>query len=64
MDNEAKKLSNELDEALQQEEYHRDQLLFWKSRRLALERQLPRSKTWLDILDVLEEAAGNDYNRN
>jgi len=63
MDNESKKLSIELDEALQQEEYHRDKLLYWKSWRQALEKHIPNSKTWQGILDMLEEALG-DNNRN
>lgn len=59
MDNDARQLSNSLAEALHQEEYHRDQLLYWKARRLALEQQIPHGKTWLEIIDVLERSTGD-----
>lgn len=53
MDDDARRLSSEFDEALYNEEYHRDQLLYWKQRRREIEKLIPHSKTWAEILDLL-----------
>lgn len=64
MDDDARRLSSEFDEALYNEEYHRDQLLYWKQRRRELEKFIPHSKTWSEILDLLQRSIGHAFHDN
>lgn len=48
-------LSQELTQALAMEEYHREQLLWWKKRRSFLESQIPTDNPLFDFIMELGE---------
>jgi hypothetical protein len=48
-------LSSELTQALAMEEYHRDQLIWWKSRREFLETQLPINNPFYDFIQEIPD---------
>lgn len=52
-------LSAELTQALQMEEYHREQLLWWKNRREFLESQIPINNPFYDFIQELPDNGDN-----
>ena len=48
-------LSEELSQALAMEEYHREQLIWWKQRRQFLEQHIPTDNPFYDFLQELPD---------
>lgn len=58
------KLSKQIDEALDQLEYHRDQLIYWRRRKQELEQQIPQPKNVLQLVkEFLEGITDDNHNR-
>lgn len=52
-------LSSELTQALDMEEYHREQLLWWKKRREFLEQNIPINNPFYDFIQELPDNGDN-----
>ena len=58
------KLSTQIDEVLDQLEYHRDQLIYWRQRKQELEQQIPQPKNILQLVrEFLEGITDDNHNR-